>query len=48
MACPPAQYRKHPKPIPLTLRKIVVTPSHYMEKGDLTMGSLVLPSYRLE
>ncbi len=46
--CTPAAYRKNPVPIPLSLRKVVVTPSHYIEKGDLFMSNLVLPSYRLE
>ncbi len=46
--CTPAAYRKNPIPIPLLCKKIVVTPSHYTEKGDLSMGNLVLPSYRFE
>lgn len=46
--CTPAAYRKNPIPIPLSIKKIVITPSYYIEKGDLTMGNLVLPSYRIE
>ena len=46
--CTPAAYRKNPIPIPLSIKKIVISPSHYIEKGDLTMGNLVLPSYRIE
>lgn len=46
--CTPAAYRKNPVPIPLSIRKIVVTPSEYIEKGDFTMGNIVLPSYRME
>lgn len=46
--CAPAAYRKTPVPIPLIFKKIVVTPSHYIEKGDLFMSNLVLPSYRFE
>jgi AraC-like DNA-binding protein len=46
--CTPAAYRKNPVPIPLSMKKIVITPSHHIEKGDLTMSNLVLPSYRIE
>lgn len=46
--CTPAAYRRNPLPIPMTFRKIVVNPSHFIEKGDLSMSNLVLPSYRLE
>lgn len=46
--CAPAAYRRKPVPIPLTMKKIVITPSNYIEKGDLTMGNLVVPYYRIE
>ncbi|OGO89403.1 MAG: hypothetical protein A2Y15_05435 [Clostridiales bacterium GWF2_36_10] len=46
--CTPAAYRKNPVPIPLSMRKIVVDPSYYIEEGDFTMGNLVLPSYHFE
>ncbi|WP_033168504.1 AraC family transcriptional regulator [Clostridium sp. KNHs205] len=46
--CTPAAYRKNPIPIPISMKKIVITPSYYIEKGDLTMDNLVLPSYRIE
>lgn len=46
--CTPAAYRKNPVPIPLFMRKIVISPSNYIEKGDFTMGNLVIPTYRIE
>lgn len=46
--CTPAAYRKNPIPIPIAVHKIVVTPSHYIEKGELTMSNLVMPSYHVE
>ncbi|MDD4125821.1 MAG: AraC family transcriptional regulator [Eubacteriales bacterium] len=46
--CTPASYRKKPIPIPLSMKKIIVSPSHYIEKGDLTMGNIVLPSHHME
>ena len=46
--CTPAAYRKNPVPIPLSITKLVISPSHYIEKGDLNMSNLVLPSYRIE
>lgn len=46
--CTPAAYRKNPVPIPLSIRKVVLDPSHYIEEGDFTMGNIVLPSYRKE
>jgi AraC-like DNA-binding protein len=46
--CTPASYRKKPVPIPLSMKKIVITPSHYIEKGDYTMSNLVLPSHHIE
>ncbi len=46
--CTPAAYRKHPVPIPLSMRKVVLEPSHYLEKGEDIMGNLVVPSYRIE
>ena len=44
----PAAYRKKPVPIPLQCKKIVVSPLHYIDKGDLTMSNLVLPSHHVE
>lgn len=46
--CAPAAYRKNPVPVPLSFKKIVVTPLHYIKKGDLSMSNLVLPAYRFE
>ncbi len=46
--CTPAAYRKNPVPIPISTRKIVVTPSNYDKKGGLTMSNLVMPSYHVE
>lgn len=45
--CTPAAYRKNPIPIPLYMNKIVISPSHYIDKGDSTMSNLVLPSYHM-
>lgn len=46
--CAPAAYRRNPVPIPLTMKKIVITPSNYIEQGDITMSNLVVPNYRIE
>lgn len=46
--CTPAAYRRNPVPIPISIHKIVVTPAHYIEEGDLTMSNLVMPSYHVE
>lgn len=46
--CTPSAYRKNPKPIPLSFKKVVLDPSHYIEQGDIIMGNLVLPSYYKE
>lgn len=46
--CAPAAYRREPVPIPMTMKKIVITPSHYIEKGDFTMSNLAVPTYRVE
>ena len=46
--CTPSAYRKKPVPIPLFTGKVILSPSHYIEKGDLNMSNLVLPSYRIE
>jgi AraC-like DNA-binding protein len=46
--CTPAAYRKNPVPIPLSMSKVIISPSHYINKGDFSMSNLVLPSYRIE
>ena len=46
--CAPSVYRNNPTPIPLTMKKLVITPSNYIEKGDITMSNLAIPSYRIE
>ncbi|NMP36884.1 MAG: helix-turn-helix transcriptional regulator [Clostridiales bacterium] len=46
--CTPSAYRKNPVPIPLSMRKVIITPSHYIEKGDFTMSNLAVPTYRIE
>lgn len=46
--CAPAAYRKNPVPIPLTTKKIVISPSHYIEQGDLIMSNLAVPNYHIE
>ncbi len=46
--CAPAAYRKNPVPIPMTMKKIVITPSHYIKEGDFTMSNLVVPAYHIE
>ncbi len=46
--CAPAAYRKKPIPIPLTMKKIVITPSQYIEQGDIAMSNLTVPNYRIE
>lgn len=45
--CAPAAYRRNPVPIPLTMKKIVITPSNYIRQGDIVM-SLVMPNYHIE
>lgn len=46
--CAPSAYRKNPIPIPLTIKKVVITPSHYNEQGDFIMSNLAVPNYRIE
>lgn len=45
--CAPSAYRRNPVPIPLTMKKTVITPSNYI-KGDNIMSNLAVPSYRIE
>jgi len=50
--CTPAQYRKHPTPIPISLKKTIYLPQHYHEihKGEETMKTEILKkaSIRIE
>lgn len=46
--CTPAAYRRNPAPIPMQIRKSIVSPSETILKGDIDMSYLVLPSYRME
>lgn len=46
--CTPAAYRRNPVPIPMQIRKCIVSPSDSILKGDIDMSYLVLPSYRME
>lgn len=46
--CAPAAYRRNPVPIPMTMKKIVITPSHYMKEGAFTMSHLAVPTCRME
>lgn len=46
--CAPSAYRRCPVPIPLTMKKIVITPSNYTEQGDFAMSNLVMPNLRIE
>lgn len=46
--CTPAAYRRNPAPIPMQIRKCIVSPSETILKGDIDMSYLVLPSYRME
>ena len=39
--CTPAVYRKNPVPIPLPIRKAILNPSYYVEKGVVKMLSLI-------
>ena len=45
--CAPSAYRRNPVPIPLTMKKTVITPSNYI-KGDNIMSNLAVPSYRID
>ncbi len=40
--CTPASYRKHPRPIPLSLKKEVLFPEYYPRKGDGIMNQAIL------
>lgn len=46
----PAAFRKNPIPIPLSIRKLVLNPSHYIKKGVVTMSeySLITPQTWVE
>lgn len=46
--CTPATYRKNPRPIPMTSKKTVLTPTFYKQKGEYEMGNIVTPLYRME
>lgn len=46
--CAPSAYRRNPVPIPMTMKKIVITPSHFIKQGDFTMSNLAVPNYRIE
>ena len=46
--CTPAAYRKNPVPVPFSMNKVIVSPSHYSDKGDVSVSNLALPSYRIE
>ncbi|MBP3704368.1 MAG: helix-turn-helix transcriptional regulator [Clostridia bacterium] len=45
--CAPSAYRKNPIPLPLTVKKTVVTPSDHPKGVDI-MSNLAVPSYRIE
>jgi len=45
--CAPSAYRRNPVPIPLTMKKTVLTPSDSI-KGDFVMSNLVIPTWRVE
>ncbi len=40
--CTPAAYRRNPVPIPLSIRKAVLNPSHYIRKGVVNMSETAL------
>lgn len=40
--CTPAAYRRKPIPIPMSIHKVVLTPSHYVKKGVVDMRETVL------
>lgn len=46
--CTPAAYRRNPKPLPLTIRKTVLTPEMFNPKGETEMSNIVIPHYRME
>lgn len=48
--CTPAAYRRNPLPIPMALKKEVLFPEYYCEKGDHVMSKTVLtePIVRIE
>ncbi len=40
--CTPAAYRRNPIPIPMSIYKVVLTPSHYIRKGIVSMSETIL------
>lgn len=40
--CTPAAYRKNPVPIPMSIRKDILTSSHYIQKGEIVMSETAL------
>lgn len=40
--CTPAAYRKKPRPVPLSIQKAVLNPSHYIERGVVKMSETAL------
>jgi AraC-like DNA-binding protein len=40
--CTPASYRRKPVPIPMSIYKVVLAPSHYIRKGVVDMSETIL------
>lgn len=36
--CTPSAYRRHPLPLPLSIRQVVLSPEHYQDKGENEMS----------
>jgi AraC-like DNA-binding protein len=49
-SCTPSEYRKRPRPLPLSIKQAVLFPEYYIEKGEHKMNSTILtnPSIRTE
>ena len=48
--CTPAAYRKNPRPVALSVRQVVLSPHHYIDKGVRIMNQFCLkdPKIRIE
>ncbi len=45
--CTPSAYRRHPVPLPISIRQVVLFPEHYNHKGEITMSKTMLTEARV-
>lgn len=40
--CTPASYRRHPRPVPISIMQTILFPEQYIDKGEITMSKTCL------